>query len=117
MKDSCGDTSNRQTHHKLLSQFVADEVEALGVLGGGDRPPPRHHRPSRQQAVDLVEDVLELRSRVAGDLTDGDGGGFLKLALQLLCLRRETKPSELQSEAASILQRGTQTCTKSNGEK
>lgn len=60
------------------------------MLGGGDGLSPRHHRPSRQQLVDLVEDFSELRPRVAGDLTDGDGGGFLELQLQLLCLREET---------------------------
>ena len=82
-------TPNRnteQTHHKLFSQFVADEVQALRVLRGGDRLPPGDHPPPRQQLVDLVEDFPELRSRVAGDLTDGDGGRFLELQLQFLCL-------------------------------
>lgn len=61
------------------------------MVGGGDRPPPRHYCPSRQQLVDLVEDFSELRSRVAGDLTDRDGGGFLELKLQLLYLSPERR--------------------------
>ena len=82
------------THHKLLSQFVADEVQALWMLGGGDRLPSRHHLPSRQQLVNLVEDFSELRSGVTGDLADWDGGSFLELQLQLLCLSRGKKRRE-----------------------
>lgn len=67
------------------------------MVGGGDRLPPRHHHLSRQQLVDLVEDLSELRSRVAGDLTDGDGGGFLELQLQLLRLTREKKAAVQRS--------------------
>lgn len=81
--------STRWTHHKLLSQFVGNEVQALRMLGGGDRLPTWHHHVSWQQLVDLIEDLSELRSRVAGDLTDGDSSSFLELQLQLLCLRRE----------------------------
>lgn len=55
--------------------------------------PPGHDRPSRQKLVDLVEDFSELRSGVAGDLTDRDGGSFLELQLQVLCLG-EIKPLE-----------------------
>lgn len=83
--------STRWTHHKLLSQFVAHKVQALWMLWGGDRLSPGHHRSSRQQLVDLVEDFSELRSTVAGDLADGDCGCFLELQLQLLCLSPEKK--------------------------
>lgn len=80
-------------HHKLLRQFVAGELETLRMLWGGYRFPPGHDRPSRQKLVDLVEDFSELRSGVAGDLTDRDGGSFLELQLQFLCLG-EIKPLE-----------------------
>lgn len=59
------------------------------MLGGGDGLPAGHHGPSRQQLVDPVEDLPELRPRVGGDLADGDGGGFLQLQLQLLRLSQE----------------------------
>lgn len=64
------------------------------MLRAGDGPPPRHHRPTRQQAVDLVEDFSELPAGDAGNLADRDGGGFLELQLQFVRLKAEKGKSE-----------------------
>lgn len=72
------------------------------MLGGGDGPSSRLHRPARQQLVDLVEDFSNLRTRVCGDLTDGDGGGFLQLQFLLLRLSRRNKKGSKTSQNSNL---------------
>lgn len=46
------------THYKLLCQFIADKIKATGMLGGRHGLAPRLHRPTTQQLVYLIEDLL-----------------------------------------------------------
>lgn len=48
------------SHHELLRQFVLDEVQALWAQCDGHGAPARMNRFSGEQAVDLVEDLLQL---------------------------------------------------------
>jgi hypothetical protein len=53
-------SDNKISHHKFLCQFVLDKVQPLRVKSDRHGTPTRLNRLSREKAMDLVKDLLQL---------------------------------------------------------